>query len=166
MNKKEDAIDEIDNLIESYLVKISENDLSKEQAKRVAALIHAISDIERVSDHANNIAELAEKEIKEELIFSKVAIFELKKYFSKTKTAFSKSIKVLKTENPKIAKEVVAIEKETDALLEQFEYNHFKRVEKGECDSISGIVYVEVLRNLERVADHSKNISKIALLGF
>jgi len=83
VEQQEDAVDELDNLIEAFLVKITRRELSKKQSKRVAALIHSISDIERVSDHAKNISELAERKAKEKMVFSKPAWKELRIMFKK-----------------------------------------------------------------------------------
>jgi len=166
VEKEEEAIDELDNIIESFLVKITRRELSKKQAKRVASLIHSISDIERVSDHANNIGELTERKIKEKLVFSKQAQKELEVIFKKSRSSFAKSINVLVSSNKKLAQNVFDLESEIDVLQKQFEQNNFERTNNGKCNAKSSVVFAEIIRNLERISDHAHNISIATIHGF
>lgn len=163
---EEDAVDELDDEIEAFLVKITRRELSKRQAKRVSALIHSISDIERVSDHANNIAELAERKIKEKLVFSTPAMRELEIMFRKSRGSFSKAINVLVSNDKALAQKVLDLESEIDNLTKQFEQNNFDRTSRKKCSAKSSVVFAEMLRNLERISDHAHNISMATTLGF
>ena len=165
VEKQEDAVDELDNAIEAFLVKITRKELSKRQAKRVAALTHIISDIERVSDHANNIAELAERKAREKLSFSRPALRELDVMFKKSRESFAKSVNVMVSGNRKLAKKVMDLESEIDGLESQFEQNNFERTTYKKCNAKSSVVFADAIRNLERISDHAHNISMATTFG-
>jgi phosphate:Na+ symporter len=166
VEKKEDSVDELDNAIEAFLVKITRRELSKRQSKRVAALVHSISDIERVSDHANNIGELTERAVREKMVFSKTALKELDLMFRKSRASFSKSVNVLVSGDKEKAQKVLDLEKEIDGLTSQFEQNNYERMNQKRCDTKSSVVFTELLRNLERISDHSRNIAMSIIHGF
>ncbi len=166
VEKKEDAIDLLDNAIELFLTKVTQRELSREQSGKAGALVHAISDIERVSDHANNIGELAEIKAREKSVFSKKAQLELEELFKKSIDSYRKAIFVMANKDKKIAAQVFALEQEIDGLTKQFEQNHFDRLKSKKCDPEAGIVFIEVLRNLERISDHAHNISMATIHGF
>ncbi len=164
--KKEDAVDEIFRVLNEYLEEISQRPLNKEDAKKLAILSHCISDIERVGDHANNIVELFERKKKEKLKFSKYAMDELKEMFEKVEKVYEKAIIALRDDNKNIAKEIDEIEDEVDKKEKQFEENHIKRLRKKICNPSSGIIFVDTLRNLERISDHATNIGNAVIAGF
>ncbi len=166
VEKQEDAVDELDNAIEAFLVKITRCELSKKQAKRVASLTHIISDIERVSDHANNIGELAERKIKEKIVLSAHAMREFVVMFRKTRDCFNKSLNVMVSGNVKIAEKVSLLEAEIDGLQNQFEQNNFERMDSKKCNAKANVVFAELIRNLERISDHAHNISLSTTFGF
>ena len=159
VEKEEDAVDELDNAIEAFLVKITRRELSKDQAKRVAALVHTISDIERVSDHAHNIGELAERKAKEKLVFTKQANIELDEVFKKSRDSYQKAMRVIVTGDRVLAEAVFELEREIDGLTMQYEQNHFDRLKDGKCNPSAGVVFVDTIRNLERISDHARNIA-------
>ncbi len=165
VQKREDAVDELDNIIEAFLVKITRRELNKKQAKRVSALVHSISDIERVSDHANNIAELAERKAREKLSFSRPALRELEVMFKKSRESFAKSINVMVSGNRKLATRVMNLESEIDGLQAKFEQNNFERTTHKRCNAKSSVVFAEAIRNLERISDHAHNISMATTFG-
>ena len=166
VKKKEDLVDYLDNEIEKFLIKITEKEISKEQSKRINLLIHVIGDIERVGDHAHNLSELAERKIKYHVPFSKEAIQELEGMFRKTHLCFSESINVLKKYDEDKINNVLELEEEIDGIQKQLEANHFKRLKQKRCNSQAGPIFIDIIRNLERVSDHAHNIVYAFLLGF
>ncbi len=164
--KNEESVDELDNVIESYLTKISAKSLSKEQSKEVAILVHSISDIERVGDHAHNIAELTEYMGKEKLHFSKIAMGELKKIFDTTTESYIKAIEVLDKKDEKLGQNVLDLEVTVDHMQRDLEKNHYQRLRKGTCKPEVGPIYVDIIRNLERISDHAHNIAYVTIIGF
>jgi phosphate:Na+ symporter len=162
----EKIVDQLHEDIHRFLDAIPTENLSESELRRLACLTHSINDIERVGDHANNLVELAERRLKERLSFSETAIEELKKMSQTTSLAYETALTALMDENKKLVQKVRELESETDALQRTFEANHVQRLERKLCDPVSGIIFVEILRNLERVADHSNNIANAILLGF
>lgn len=166
IREKEIVVDELHDIIDNYLTQISNLDLSEEQSKKVALFIHSITDIERVGDHANNLTELAELKKERGMEFSKQAEKELEYMFDKVMESFDKASLSLKDGNEKTAGEVLEIEKEVNQLDDQLRENHYERLEKGDCDSQAGPIYLEIIDNLERISDHAENIAGGVYMGF
>ena len=164
--KNEESVDELDNMIESYLTKISHRSLSQEQSREIAILVHSISDIERVADHTHNIAELVEYMKKEKIKFSKTAIEELKEIFDAAKQSYTEAINVLSTKDAELAQKVLDLEVVVDHMQKELEKNHFERLKKGICKAEAGPIYLDIIRNLERVSDHAHNIAYVTIIGF
>ncbi len=166
VEKQEEAVDELDNAIEAFLIKISRQELSKKQAKRVASLTHIISDIERVSDHANNIGELAKRKAQEKIVLSAPALREFGIMSRKCRDCFNKALNVMVSGNAKIAEKVSVLEAEIDGLQNQFEQNNFERMNGKRCGAKASVVFAELIRNLERISDHAHNIALATTFGF
>ncbi|MBE0479183.1 Na/Pi cotransporter family protein [Candidatus Aerophobetes bacterium] len=164
--KSEELVDELDDLIERYLTKISRQPLSQNQSKDIATLVHSISDIERVADHAHNIAELTEYMAKEKLFFSKNAMDELQEIFDAAKCSYINAVEVLHTRDEKLGKEVLDLEVKVDHMQRELEKSHFDRLKKGVCQLEAGPIYLDITRNLERISDHAHNIAYATIIGF
>ena len=164
--KKEEAIDEIYNQVTEYLMRISERNLSKRDSKRLASLTHSITDIERMADHINNLAEIAEAKAKRKISFSSVATQELSDFFNEVRLMINRVTAVLEKEEETLAKKIINQEDEIDKIAERLEKNHLGRLDEGICSPQAGVLYVDILRNLERIGDHSNNIAYAIIDGF
>jgi phosphate:Na+ symporter len=164
--RMEEVVDEINEAVDRFLNEIRSEDLNEHELKKLACLKHSITDIERVGDHANNLVELAEKKQKGNLKFSKEAKSEIETMCMKTKLIYEFALTALNDENTEIVQKVRKLEDEIDNLQRVFEENHIRRLENKICNPLIGIVFVDILRNLERIADHSTNIANAILLGF
>ncbi len=164
--KSEEVVDELDNVIESYLNKISQQSLSKSQAREITILLHSISDIERVADHAHNVAELAERLVKEKLYLSKNAVKELEEIFDTAKESYIKAVNVLDKKDEKLGREVLDLEIKVDQMEKELEESHYQRLKKGICKPEVGPIYLDVIKNLERISDHAHNIAYAIMIGF
>ena len=162
----EGIVDEIYEAIDKFLDDSRFVNLSEKELKKLAYLKHSATDIERVGDHANNLAELAEMRLKKALPFSEDAQKELATICMKTKAIYEKALFALEGENEEAVKTVQELEDEIDRLQRVFEANHIRRLKYKTCDPLVGIIFVDILRNLERIADHSTNIANSTLLGF
>ncbi len=164
INRDEAIVDDLQEQITFYLsALLSQNSLTEAQSQRLAGLLHIVSDIERVGDHANNIANLAEKRYREQLPFSELALNEMELFFGKSVDLFSKACQALRENNLEQAKQVQNRESNMDKLEEELRQNHIHRLNQGKCWPGSGVIYVEMLSNLERVAAHSANIATVIL---
>ena len=159
VSRKEEAIDNIHHSMDNYLKSISEKPLTSDQSKIIASMLHTNHDIERVGDHANNLMELFEKKTKSKLHFSPNAHKELKEVFDKSIRSYEDSINALNKNDKELALEASKLESRIDLLVENFESNHMERLKKNICNPESGVIFVEILRNLERISDHANNIA-------
>ncbi len=156
--KTEGRIDVLCREITDYLVSIASKELPFTTAKNLAAYFHVVSDFERIGDHAENLAEFAEKRIAENIQFSQKGIDGLKEMLSKTVTTVDYAIEMFAEENMEHKQEIVRLENEVDDLEERLQLEHVERLAKNECAPGSSI-YSEILSNLERASDHATNIA-------
>jgi len=162
----EGIVDELYHAIDKFLSDSRFVNLNEKEFKKLAYLKHSLNDIERVADHANNLAELAEKKMKKVLLFSEDAQKEIATLGGNAKIIFEKAMVALEGENEEVVKAVQDLEAEIDRLQRVYEANHIRRLENKICNPLVGIIFVDILRNLERVGDHSTNIANATLLGF
>jgi phosphate:Na+ symporter len=166
VSAKEDSVDEIDEILDAYMTILSEKSMPVKDKEKLAGLMHAITDLERVGDHLNNIVELAERKEGEKVKFSTEAINDLRVMFEAVENIFGDTVKALKGEDGGLIKKIFDEEGEIDRLEKEFESAHMARLDKGACDPHAGVIFVDVLRNLERIGDHSDNIAHMMLVGF
>ncbi|WP_058486216.1 Na/Pi cotransporter family protein [Defluviitalea phaphyphila] len=157
--KREKSINELNRNITQYLVKISNSPLNEKQNTIVTGLFHTVNDIERVGDHAENIAELAQFAIDEKIQFSDSAALELKTMAEKCIECYEDAIRSREENNPELAKTIEPKEDIVDRMEEELRSRHINRLSKNTCKPISGIVFLDVISNLERISDHASNIA-------
>ncbi len=141
-----------------YLVKINNLELSSGQNTMVKNLLYAISDIERVGDHAENIAEYAEKMKDEDIRFSDMAVKELTEMSSIVMRNYDWSLQAVATGNKGLIQDITDYEEVVDAMELELRDRHVDRLSRGECRVESGAIFLDIISNLERVADHAMNI--------
>lgn len=155
----EKSINKIHKEITNYLILLSNSSLSNEQHEELNNMLLLIGDIERVGDHVKNITELGQEKDDGNLDFSEAAIKELNYMYEVCEEAFSLAIEAYKTEDKELAYRVQDLEVLVDELEMTNRKNHIARLNEGLCSTESGIVYLDIISNLERVSDHSNNIS-------
>ncbi len=166
VKRKEEIVDEIWKALNHYLVKLSDKSLNDKDLKKLTIINHSLNDIERVGDHVNNIVEIAEEKIKNKLNFSEEANKELNLMFEIVIKGYEKALGLLAEPNEKIGRIISRLENMVDGYEEKFEENHMKRLKNGICNPRAGILFVDTLRNLERISDHSNNIASCVMIGF
>jgi phosphate:Na+ symporter len=157
--KQEKTINQMEHAIAAYLVKLSNTALSAEQHEVVDGLFSTINDIERVGDHSDNLAELSLYVIEHDLCFSDIAMVELEEIHGKVVDAYTQSLDALQTGDLREANKVIQIEGEVDALEKSLRAHHIQRLNKQLCSPESGVIFLDMLSNLERIADHASNIA-------
>ena len=160
---QEKRINKLEREITEYLVKLSNAPLSEEQHGQVNVLFYNINDMERVGDHAENIVELARYRFNNELLFTDEAIDELNIMFEKCYEVFTKAMESFETNSESLAREVLLIEDEVNVMEKENRQGHIDRLNKGQCMTEPGIVFLDAISNLERVSDHSTNIALYVL---
>ncbi|WP_010167003.1 Na/Pi cotransporter family protein, partial [Candidatus Epulonipiscium viviparus] len=154
----EKKINAMQHELNQYLVKLSNAALSIDETDTVNKLFHNVSDIERVGDHAENIAELTLSLIKSNATFSASAAEELVSMTDLVLETYSTALKAFTTNNVELAKTVYEFEDQVDKMEIRFRKRHIKRLSEEKCNPLAGIVFIDVLSNLERISDHSTNL--------
>nr|WP_205963954.1 Na/Pi cotransporter family protein [Psychrobacillus sp. BL-248-WT-3] len=160
----EDALNNLDQKITDYLVKISSQPLSDQDSSRHNMLMDTVRDIERIGDHFENILELIEYQEVHRIVLTPDAIEDVSEMFELTIKTVEKAIEALNTNDVKLAQEVAEQENVIDKMERQFRKNHILRVNEGKCSGQAGIMFVDILSNLERIGDHACNVAE-AVLG-
>ncbi|WP_255374253.1 PhoU domain-containing protein [Tissierella sp. P1] len=143
-----------------YIVEISRRELTESQSLMVPAMISSINNIERSGDRVIEISSLCNKKIDGNLSFTDSAINELKELEKVVIELFNNTIIALRKRDNEIIKRIVELEDKVDEMSETFQENHIKRLNEGTCNVDSGVLFIDMIGHLERIADH---IYKIAM---
>jgi len=157
--RNEKVIDWLIRKTSAKLVRINNATLSQSYAKRVAKMFRVLYDIERIGDHAENIAEYTILVSENELVFSDQAIEELKQLGSLTTSLTDKALTVFEKNDFSLTPEIRSIEKTIDSLRLEYTENHISRITNEICEPRSGVVFTDMIIDLERCADHANNIA-------
>ena len=156
---REKNINKLETAITEYLVKINNLSITEEQHELVNHLFYTVSDMERVGDHAENLAEFAQYRQEHDFTFSDNGECELKEICQIVYNSFHNSILARKTENIEYVKNVAKLEEEVDNLEEELREKHIERLSKGQCEAQAGVIFLDIISNLERISDHAQNIA-------
>ena len=156
---KENIVDTYDDKLSAYLTKLSSQNLSYKDSLKVTSLLHCLTDFERISDHALNVAEAAQEISQKGITFSGDARHELSVLTSALREILHNAIRAFIIEDLELAKRVEPLEELIDALCDEMKLHHVDRLQKGTCTLSQGFVFNDLLTNYERVADHCSNIA-------
>ena len=155
----EKQINFMNHAITSYLVRIGQMTLPIDDSKSIGALFHVVNDIERIGDHAENLADSARNRIRENISFSGEGLEELKAISEKVNTILGYSIDMFAHNSKEHIQDIMELENEIDEMERQFQKNHVERLTKNECTAASGMIFSDAISGFERVADHATNIA-------
>ena len=161
--EKERTINAMQQGINAYLVKLSNVSLAEKEQLTVTELFHMVSDIERVGDHADNIAELAVSLKDDALEFSDQAKKELQDISSTALNCFETALKAYELRDKNLANQVIPLEAQVDKLEEKLRSRHIKRLIEEKCNPLAGIIFLDMISNVERISDHASNIGLLIL---
>ena len=159
----EEKVDRYEDELGSYLVKLSARDMSEQDSHTLSSILHCIGDFERISDHARNIKEAAEKMQEQKLVFSDKAKQEVKVFGEAIHDILKMTMLGFANEDTALASRVEPLEEVIDGLSLKIKQRHIKRLQKGNCTIELGFLLSDITANLERVADHCSNIA-VALI--
>lgn len=157
---KEDAVDDFQNTITNYLVKLSQRTLAQKQANEFPVLLHIVNDIERVGDHAKNIAESAERKMDKRENFSDGAHREIAQMQSEVDKMFDNVLVSLENSDVEIAKSALEHEKNINKMQKDLRRSHVRRLGEGSCSATTGLIFVDLVDNLEKIGDHLANVAQ------
>lgn len=158
--RMERTMDMFEKDLTEYLVYLSHESLTESEIQQVSHLLFTVSDFERIGDHCDNIAELAESLVKEERQLSADAIEDLKDILDVVVKAVDTAIESRRKESIIDARRVYMLEDDVDSMEEELRHSHMERLSKGLCSADTGIVFLDILSNLERISDHAVNIAE------
>ena len=155
----ESRIDNYEDQIGTYMMKISKIGVSEADSKRVARILHTIDDFERMGDHAENIAESAKALHDKNIEFSQDAKAELEKVTDALYEIMDLTFRAFETNDVELAKSVEPLEEVIDMLILKVKSNHISRLQCGSCTMELGFALSDVLTSYERVSDHCSNVA-------
>lgn len=164
--ENEKIINVLDESITEYLVKLSKCDLSDREKGIVASTFHVVIDIERIGDHARNIADLTIEKINKNLKYSKDAINELYEIYNSTVKALEIAVDSYANRDIVKAKSITDVEDKIDAYQRNYREKHIKRLYNGKCNAFAGTIFLDLISSFERIGDHSTNISESVLENY
>lgn len=155
----ENRIDLYEDKISVYLTKLSSYNLGYQDSQNVSTLLHCITDLERISDHAVNVVESVQEMVKKDLHFSKKAQEEMRVYSSAVEDILTRAVDAFVHTDEKLALTVEPLEEVIDKLNKSVKKRHIKRLRKGKCTIELGLILSDIATNYERVSDHCSNIA-------
>lgn len=157
--EQEKEIDFLSREITDYLVKINQLELPVADASRIGGLFHVVNDIERIGDHAENIADAAVELQEENLEFTRKGNKELSEMHAKVIQIVEEALRMFATMDTSYQAEILTLENEIDTMERELQRSHIRRMAKGKCTPQAGVIFTDLITGLERVGDHATNIA-------
>lgn len=159
VNETECALDRMETALDNYLVKLTDRGLSPQESNLISELLHTLSDFERIGDYVVNVTESAQTMAERGLTFSEAAKGELDSLTQAVGEILDLTIECYVERSAEKAKRVEPLEEVIDLMRDELRNRHIERLKSGECTIEVGTQFLELLINLERVADHCSNIA-------
>ena len=157
--EEEDEIDDMQKSITKYLVKITEQTLSEPQAAIIPLLMHCTNDAEKIADHTENILALTKRMEENDIKLSSVGQKDINDLWSVLKDQARHVITALESTDKKEVSKAIKDDIEIDKLADRLEHNHVERLNKGKCDVEAGLIFLEIISELEKIGSHLANIA-------
>ncbi|MDD7266967.1 MAG: Na/Pi cotransporter family protein [Lachnospiraceae bacterium] len=161
----ENKTDRYEDEIGKYSIRISDRDINELDSIHLNGMLHSIGDLERIGDHAINLAESAQELANARESFSEIAYEEVAVLQRAVEDVMKKAFKAFATEDIDLAKEVEPLEEVIDCLHKKIKERHIRRLMHGACTPRMGFILSDILQNLERVSDHCSNIAVYVIQG-
>ncbi|MGN1158886.1 MAG: Na/Pi cotransporter family protein [Lachnospiraceae bacterium] len=155
----EQNINFLNRSITNYLVKINQTTLPIEDQKHIGALFHVVNDIERIGDHAENVADAAKQRVETGVSFSKEAQKEMGEMLDMVNTIVRYSVEMFVKGSEEHMEDILQLEEAVDEKERELQRFHVERLTKNECTPEAGMIFSDIISGLERVSDHATNIA-------
>ncbi len=163
IKKRENVIDEYEDVLGTYMVKLSARSLSQQDSHQVGMLLHMIGDLERLGDHAMNLMETAHEMAEKNITFSREAKKEMDTLCAAMRQIVDTTVRALTEDDVSATRDIEPLEQVIDNLKDEMRSRHIARLQEGACTIEMGFVFSDLLTDIERVGDHCSNIG-VALL--
>ncbi len=163
--QKEDAVDQFQTEITRYLIELSQRRLDPEAAGELPVLLHTVNDIERMSDHAMNIAEIAQRKIEKGQAFSDAASEELARLRMEVSQMFDGVLAAVESSDRQAAATVLEHEKVVNEIQIDYRRAHVSRLSDGTCSVLAGVFFIDFVDNMEKIGDHLTNVAQGVIGG-
>ncbi len=160
----EDYVDSFQLEITSYLTALSARQLDDEVSVQLPVLLHTVNDIERIGDHAVNIVEVAERKIEQKLSFSESAQAEAEQLKEEIDAMFDCVVAALEKNDSAIARTALPHEENLNSMQVEFRRSHVQRMTDAQCTPMTGLIFIDLVDNVEKIGDHLTNIAQ-AIIG-
>lgn len=157
----ERVVNELTREITAFSTDLMQVSLPPVLSSSLSFYVNGVGDIERIGDHAENLIELYEYKIEHNLPFSDLAMEEFEIMIGLSEKAVRLSVEALDTAEDSKVQQVLKLEDEIDAMERDLRKRHIDRLNQGVCNPGSGVIFIDILSNLERVGDHANNIALI-----
>ncbi len=164
LRKKEDLVDLLQKEITNFLVSLSQQSITRETSQEVASMMHMVNDIERIGDHCENLWRLGQRKVEERIDFSEIAKQEIASISKVTKDFLDLVVEGMRQSDKTILDQAQVLEDAVDHLEDSLRNNHIRRLNTGECSVDSGLIFIDMLHNFEKIGDHSYNLAE-AIVG-
>jgi len=161
----EEFTDTLQYEITSYLSELSRRQLSEEVSVGLPVLLHTVNDLERIGDHAVNIVEIAERKIQQRLNFSGLALDEANQLREEASQMFNRVITALEKNDTEVAKSALDNEANLNRMQLDFRRSHVQRMSDGACTPEAGLIFIDLVDNVEKIGDHLTNIAQAVIGG-
>ena len=160
-NKREEVIDYLNAEVTAKMIELRALTLADRDVHLMGSLFHVVNDLERIGDHSTNIVEIATSRRKEKTRFSAKAEREIEALYALVESMLDQSIAIVRDQiiDPKVISQVEEIEAKVDQMSEELANHHVDRVKDKKCTPKNGMLYLDMLNNLERIADHADNLA-------
>lgn len=157
--KTEKIINNMEKMLTEYLIKVDSLSLTERQKKILNNLFYSTSDMERIGDHVENLAEQAEYIVQHKLDFSETGMNDLEEISEYVIKALEYAIEAREKSSMDLVRKVCRYEDEVDNLEEELREKHIERLSTGKCEPSAGVVFLDIISNLERISDHAYNLA-------
>lgn len=164
LEKKEETVDLLQKEITDFLVALSQQSIAQETSKDLASMMHMVNDLERVGDHCENLWTLGLRKKNQKIAFTEIGMSEIREIGEKTREFLAFVVNAMERRDTTIKEKANFMENGIDDLEETLRNNHINRLNTGECSVHSGLVFLDMLHNFEKIGDHTYNVTK-AVVG-